>query len=229
MRAILVLAQIACFLFLFTGAKSHQVTKSASLNPELKFLDLKFKKEISDKKLSNQKRFVLAVMAARDLKQLHYREKALEYYKIANDIKTDENKSEVLYELARMPVPYDSLFYYDVNLKQLLKSKNYEKALLSMNPEKLTDKENTPYKVLYDLLNVRLRKTAVRKLYCLDDYQKDPEEYQYSNLICDMLNDYIRTGKIAGYHIKLLEEYFFKHDLKERYLLQVVKDLKSSL
>jgi protein associated with RNAse G/E len=114
-----------------------------------------------------------------------------------------------------------------VNLKTLLKNKSYEKVLLSMDPEKLSEKDNIQYRIIYDMLSVKLKKAGVKKLYCLDEYQKNPEEYQYSNLLCDMLNDYLREGKVASFHIKLLEEYFFKHDLKERYLLQVAKDLKN--
>jgi hypothetical protein len=43
------------------------------------------------------------------------------------------------------------------------------------------------------------------------------------------LVDYLREGKVGSDHIKVVEEYFLKHDLKERYLLLVAKDLKASL
>lgn len=229
MRQFLILAQITFFFFLNVGAKTHIAPKSGLKNPEVKFLDLKLKKELSDKKLSPQKKYTLAILAARDLNQLNHHDVALEYYKLARDLKVDENQNEVISALSKKTEKNKSLFFYEVNLKQLLKNKSYERALLSMDPERLTEKENTRYKIIYDLMNVRIRKNAVKKLYCLDDYQKNPEEYQYSNLMCEMLTDYLREGKINNYHIKNLEEYFFKHDLKERYLLQVAKDLKASL
>jgi hypothetical protein len=122
-----------------------------------------------------------------------------------------------------------SVFFYEVNLMALLKNKSYERAILSLNPEKLNEPENAHYRIIYDLLNVKIKRRAVKKLYCFDDYQKNPEDYQYSNLLCDLLIDYLRDGKLGNDHIKVVEEYFFKHDLKEIYLLQVAKDLKTSL
>jgi len=229
MRAFLLLAQITFFFFINVGAKTHFVPKPAMLNPEIKFLDLKLKKELSDKKLSPHRKYTLAILAARELKQLNHSDKALEFYKLANELSVGENKNEIDFALSKNSVKNHLLFFYEVNLKQLLKNKSYEKALLSMDPEKLSNPENTQYKIIYDLLNVKIRKTSVKRLHCLDDFQKNPEVYQYTYLMCDMLSEYLRIGKIPNYHIKLLEEYFFKHDLKERYLLQVAKDLKASL
>jgi len=229
MRRFLILTQITFFFLINVGAKTHFVPKPAILNPEIKFLDLKLKNELSDKKLSQHKKYTLAILAARELNQLNHNEKALEFYKIANELNVGENKNEINLALSKKNNENKSLFFYDVNLKQLLKNKSYEKALLSMDPAKLNSPENSQFKIIYDLLNVRIKKTSVKRLYCLDDFQKNPEVYQYSYLMCDMLNDYLRIGKIPNYHIKLLEEYFFKHDLKERYLLQVAKDLKASL
>jgi hypothetical protein len=229
MRQFFILAQITFLFLLNVGAKTHIAQKSGLKNPEVKYLDLKLRKELSDKKISPQKKYTLAILAARDLNQLNHHDVALEYYKLARDLKVDENQNEVINALSKKADTNKSLFFYEVNLKQLLKNKSYERALLSMDPEKLNEKENAHYKIIYDLVNVRIRKTGVKKLYCLDDYQKNPEDYQYSNLMCEMLSDYLREGKIGNEHIKGLEDYFFKHDLRERYLLQVAKDLKASL
>lgn len=229
MRKFLILAQITFFFIFTVGAKTRLAHKAPLLNPEIKFLDLKLKKELSDKKLSPHKKYTLAILAARELKQLNHHDKAMEYYRIASEFKVDENRNEILIALKKKDPAPKSIFFFEVNLKQLLKNKSYEKALLSMDPDQLNEKENAHYKIIYDLLNVRVKKMSVKKLYCLDDYQKTPDEYQYSNLMCEMLNDYLREGKIGNDHIKILEEYFFKYDLKERYLLQVVKDLKASL
>ncbi len=229
MRTILLLAQITFLFILNVGAKTRVVQKSALQNNEIKFLDLKLKKELSDKKLSPQKKYTLAILAARELKQLNNHEKALEFYQIAKDIKVDENKTEVQLAFSKKHAASNSVFFYEVNLKTLLKNKTYERALLSMDPEKLNDPENIKYKIVYDMLNVKIKKRSVKKLYCFDDFQKNPEDYQYSNLLCDLLVDYIRDGKIGNDHIKIVEEYFFKHDLKERYLLQLAKEIKSTL
>lgn len=227
MRSTLLLVQIILLSSFTLGAKTRIVPTPAIKNKEIKFLDLKLKKELSDKKLSPQKKYTLAVLAARELKQLNYSDKALEFYQIAKDIKIDENKNEI--NLALNKRKEDAVFFYEVNLKTLLKNKSYERALLSLNPEKLAEPENARYRIVYDLLNVKIKKRMVKKLYCFEDFQKNPEDYQYSNLLCDLLVDYLRDGKLGNDHYKVVEEYFFKHDLKEMYLLQLAKDLRTNL
>ena len=231
MRRFLLIISIALLAMLTIGASQKIVLKKNALeNKEVQFLDLKLKKELSDKKLTLQRKYTLAVLAARELKQLHYNEKSLEFYKIAREIKIDENKTEIYQALEKNhPKISSQLFYYEVNLKSLIKTKSYDKALLSLNPESFIDSTNTKYKIIYDLLNVRLKKRAVKKLYCLDDLQKNPEDYQYSNLLCEALVDFLRDGKIRSEQLKSIEDYFFKHDLKESYLLQLTKELKGSL
>lgn len=82
---------------------------------------------------------------------------------------------------------------------------------------------------MYDMLNVKIKKRSVRKLYCYENLQKNPEEYQYENLICDLLENYLKEGKLTTDRIRLIEEYFVKHDLKEQYLLHLTKELKATL
>jgi hypothetical protein len=227
MRTFLLLVQIIFLSSLSMGAKPHMTSNSALKNKEIKFLDLKLKKELSDKKLSPQKKYTFAILAAREF---YYSDKALEFYQLAREIKVDENKAEITQAFSKKHLfAPTSVFFYEVNLMALLKNKSYERAILSLNPEKLNEPENAHYRIIYDLLNVKIKRRAVKKLYCFDDYQKNPEDYQYSNLLCDLLIDYLRDGKLGNDHIKVVEEYFFKHDLKEIYLLQVAKDLKTSL
>jgi hypothetical protein len=229
MKTFFLLTQITFFFICNVGATARFEPKTALANNEIKFLDLKLRKELSDKKLSPQKRYTLAILAARELKELNHREKAIYYYQLARDIKVDENKTEIQLALSKNTKENPSVFFYEVNLKTLLKNKSYERALLSMDPDKLNEPGNAKYKIVYDMLNVRIKRRTVKKLYCFDDFQKNPDDYQYSNLICDLLVDYLREGKVGTDHIKLVEEYFFKHDLKERYLLQFAKDLKANL
>jgi hypothetical protein len=212
------------------SAKRHPNAIAPKSNSELKFLDLKYKKEISDKKNSNTKRYLLAVLAARELSEMHFAEKSLEYYKLAKEIKVDENKNEINLAMANKNLnDQRSVFFFDVNIKQLLKNKSYEKILLSLNPKKLDEKGNENYKIMYDLLNVKIKKRSVRKLYCFENLQKNPEDYQYENLICDLLENYLKEGKLTTDRIRLIEEYFVKHDLKEQYLLYLTKELKATL
>jgi hypothetical protein len=209
------------------GAKPHIASTFSITNNETKFLELKLKKELNDKKLTPQKKYTLAILAARELKQLYYANKALEFYQIAREVKTDENKNEINQAFSKY-TQFSKLFYFDVNLKSLITSKNYEKAILSLNPESLSFSENYHYRIVYDLLNVKIKKRSVKKLYCYEDYQKNPDDYQYSNLLCDLLVDYLHDGKLGNDHIKVVEEYFLKHDMSETYLIQIAKDLKNN-
>lgn len=226
MRSTFLLIQIAFIFLLFIGAKTHVSRSPQEENKEIKFLKLKLKKELSDKRLSAHKKYTLAILAARDFRRINLLKESLDFYKIANEIKIDENKNEIRQAFSKRQNQNTSLFFYEVNFKTLLKNKSYERALLSMNPEKLNGPQNGSYKIIYDLLNVKIKKRSVQKLYCFDEYQKNPEDYQYSNLLCELLVDYLRDGKIRNDQIKVIEEYFLMHDLKDRYLLQIAKDLK---
>ncbi len=214
------------------GAKTHFSTKKTIDKSESNLLVLKSKKELNDKKLSPLRKYTLAILAARELRQIHQNEKALNFYQIAKDIKVEENKIEITQALSKQnlvnPKSDSSLFFFEVNLKTLLKNKQYDRAILSINPEALASLGNKHYRVVYDLLNAKIKKRNVKKLYCFDDYQKSPDDYHYTNLLCDFLQDHLRDDKYESDHIKILEEYFFKHDLQERYLLQFAKDLKSN-
>jgi len=225
-KKIFFLVQISAICLLTTGAKQNIESHHAFKISEINFLDLKLKKELNDKKLSPKKKYLLAVLAARELKQLHRLDKALEFYQIAWDVKVDENKAEIILALTKPATASSTLFFFETDIKTLIKNKLYEKAILCLNPDLLNESKNAPYRILYDLINVKIKKRAVKKLYCFDDYQKNPEEYQYSSLLCDLLIDYLQDGKLKNNHMKEVEEYFLKHDLQEIYLLQIAKDLK---
>lgn len=228
MRFFLLLVQIVSLSLVTMGAKSHLPTNSALKNKEVKFLVLKLKKELSDKKLTPLKKYTLAVLAARELRQLQYFEKATEFYQLARELKVNENKTELTWAFSKKNSSSSSIFFYEVNLKKFIDNKQYEKAILSLNPDKFNEIENTQYRIIYDLLNAKIKKRAIKKLYCFDEYQKNPEDYQYSNLLCDLLITYLRDGKIGNDNIKIVEEYFMKQDLREIYLLELAKDIQKA-
>lgn len=229
MRFFLLLVQIVLLSLVTLGAKSHLPTNSAIKNKEAKFLVLKLKKELSDKKLTPLEKYTLAVLAARELRQHQYSEKAVEFYQLARELKVNENKTELTWAISKKNSSSSpSVFFYDINLKNFIHNKQYEKAILSLNPDKFNEIENTQYRIIYDLLNVKIKKRAIKKLYCFDEYQKNPEDYQYSNLLCDLLITYLRDGKISNDNIKIVEEYFMKQDLREIYLLELAKDIQKA-
>lgn len=214
------------------GAKPHAARDSLFINSvknkDLKVLNLRLKKELNDKKISTLKKYTLAILAARELQQLKFSKDSMAFYQMAKEIPVEVNKNEIHLAISASNYLPHSIFFFDVNLKSLIQNKSYEKAILSINPEKLMDPEFAAYRIIYDLLNVKIKKRLVRNLYCFQDFQKDPESYyQYSTLLCDLLIDYLRDGKLGADHLRVVEEYFFKHDLKERYLLQLAKELKA--
>lgn len=230
MRSTFLLVQITFICLLTMGAKPQAardslVTNSVK-NKDLKILNLRLKKELNDKKLSTLKKYTLAILAARELQLLKLPKESIAFYQMAKEIPIDLNKNEIhLAITASNDLPH-SIFFFAVNLKSLIQNKSYEKAILSINPEKLKEPEFAAYRIIYDLLNVKIKKRLVRNLYCFQDFQKDPESYyQHSTLLCDLLIDYLRDGKLGADHLRVVEEYFFKHDLKERYLLQLAKEL----
>lgn len=230
MRSFFLLVQVSLLCVVSMGAKSHVVRNPLVINnvknKEVQVLELKLKRGLSDKKISSLRKYTLAILAAREMQQLKSPKKSLAFYKMANEIKNEMNKTEIQMATANPKDSTHSIFFFDVNLKSLIQNQAYEKAILSINPERLNDDEFASYRIIYDLLNVKIKKRLVKNLYCYQDYQKDPDSYyQYSTLLCDLLLDYLRDGKLGNDHIKVVEEYFFKHDLKERYLLQLAKDL----
>ncbi|MDO9182338.1 MAG: hypothetical protein Q7U04_08005, partial [Bacteriovorax sp.] len=217
MRSVLSLILSLLICTLNIGARSHLPVALAKKNDEIIFLELKLKKELSDKKLVPQKKYTLAILAAREFKQLHNLEKSLDFYQIAKETKVEENKIEITQAFSKkksssIENTSKSVFFYETNLKYLLTNKKYEKAILCLNPDKLIEPSNEQYRIIYDLLNVKIRKRAVKKLFCFEDNQKNPDAYQYSNLLCDLLIDYLRDGKLGSDHYKVVEEYFLKHD-----------------
>lgn len=236
MRSTFLLVQITFICLLTMGAKPQAARDSlftnSVKNKDLKVLNLRLKKELNDKKLSTLKKYTLAILAARELLQLKFPKESIAFYQMAKEIPVEVNKNEIHLAISSAITasndPPHSIFFFDVNLKSLIQNKSYEKAILSINPEKLKEPEFAAYRIIYDLLNVKIKKRLVRNLYCFQDFQKDPESYyQYSTLLCDLLIDYLRDGKLGADHLRVVEEYFFKHDLKERYLLQLAKELKA--
>lgn len=118
-------------------------------------------------------------------------------------------------------------FIQDENLSDLIKSKNYLKALSILNPNDLDPKGiNSLEFIIYDALNVHINKKKVKNLYCSEEYKKYPDSYTYSVLICGLLSDYLATNKFDEKRLKRATKYFAEIDREKSYLLEVVKEIK---
>jgi hypothetical protein len=213
---------------LFSATPKYRQFKEFNIiNKEIRFLELKSKKEISDKKATPLKKYTTAILTAREFKLLGLDSKSIEFYKIANDIKIDIDKHEVKLalkgdgQLNQFPLST----FFESNLKESISHQQYEKAILSLNPYSLKNDKNEKLRIVYDLLNVKMKKLTVKKLYCIDRVQSDLEGYNYEEIICDFLNDYLKEGKKEKASVAFLEDYFLKKDLNQRYLLNIIHDL----
>lgn len=222
----LFLVLLICALSL--GAKPLvKFSPKNTLNKELRFIELKAKKEIADKKNSNIKKYTVAILAAREFRSIEEKNKSLEFYKLAQEIKTEIDKKEVIEAISKRPASSYVIqpFYFESDIKELIKNKLYEKAILSINPEALKLPENESLRIVYDLLNVKIKKLSVRKLYCIDNFIHNVENENYNSILCDYLNEYLKAGKKDNDHMAYIEEYFLKKDLNERYLLNLIHEL----
>ena len=143
---------------------------------EFKFLELKTKKELNDKKNSAIKKYTIAILAAREFRLLQQKHQAIEFYKLAQEYKVEVDKKEVkdaLKNIDQLNENINSPLYFAINLKELIQKHNYEKAILAINPQALKLPENTSLRIIYDLLQVKFKKLNVKKLYCLDHADKD--------------------------------------------------------
>lgn len=194
---------------------------------EIRFLELKAKKEISDRKNSPLRKYTLSILAAREFKSLEENKKAAEFYKQALEIKVEVDKKEAKDFLKdkKSSISNYSAYFFNSDLKELISSHQYEKAILSINPGSFVYKENENLRIVYDILQVKIKKQSVKKLYCLDNVDRELEGLNYESVLCEYLAEYLKLGKKDKGHLAYVEEFFFKNDLKERYLLSLLNDL----
>jgi hypothetical protein len=209
------------------GAKPHFLQVKRDLaDHEVRFMELKAKKEINDKKSTNLRKYTIAILAARDFKFLDYPNKSIEFYKIAQDIKIDIDKSEIKDALIKkISIKPDPTFYFESNIKDLIKTKQFERAILSMNPDALEDTKNESLRIVYDLLNVKIKKQMVKNLYCTTISSIQMDDSNYQSVLCEFLSEYIKAGTKDKGQLAFLEEYFLKKDINKRYLLNLIHEI----
>jgi hypothetical protein len=120
---------------------------------------------------------------------------------------------------------YYAHFLSEENLISLVKNKEYQKALSTLNPAALEQSDNSADAVLYDALNVSVHKKNVKNLYCEKELKQYPDAYTYTVLICGLLNDYLTTAKFDEKRLARAERYFAE-EKSRMYLLEMVKEIK---
>lgn len=123
---------------------------------------------------------------------------------------------------------YNDYIYGDyARMRQLennIQKREYIKAYLALNPNGL-ENADIGLKITYDLLNVIVNRSIVKKLFCEKLYNKYPNDYSYPMKICRILKDYLKEGRVDQQHIVNLEEYFESNYKDKVYLLEAVKYL----
>ncbi len=146
-----------------------------------------------------------------------FKTKAVEYY-LSTVEKNITGKGEVS--------GFYGYFSEESNLTELVKNKEYEKALGRLNPKALKDGQNSFNAIVYDTLNVNVNKKNVKELYCMPEYKKFPNAYTYSTLLCGLLNDYLANGKFDQKRFKRAQTYFTEDNQEKKYLFEAVEGIR---
>lgn len=128
----------------------------------------------------------------------------------------------------KVPVPVQGFygrFAHEENLINLIKNKDYQKAMSLLNPESLKSSTNDFNITVYDSLNVYLNKKNVKELFCDKQYKQYPNSFATSTILCSLLNDYLHEGKFSEQHLKKANLYFTENS-ENKYLFELVKEIK---
>ena len=116
-------------------------------------------------------------------------------------------------------------FANEENLINLVKSKDYQKAMSLLNPEAIKTSTSDFNITLYDSLHVYLNKNNVKQLFCDKQYRHYPKSFATSTIICSLLNDYLHDGKFSEQHLKRANLYFSENP-ENNYIFELVKEIK---
>ncbi len=244
---------------------------------ELQLIQDKVDEELKKKDISDDKKLLIQITAAKEAFQFHFYDVADRYYQMAIDNKSNENKTEAyINRLAisikdrkqdKIKVQFNELKTYltknpnyktkeieyyiktldaafshnespenipgfygmyatEAQFKNLIADKKYEKALAFVNPNGLTKSSDSFNIISYDILNVLVNKKNVKNLYCSDELKKYPDAYAYSTLLCHLLSDYMKGGKMQKANLVRAEKYFKSNSAEVKFLFDAVKEIK---
>ena len=271
---------IIYLLLIFFSFSTHSQTEpgknqSQLISPkELEMIEIEVTQKLKSNQLDHSKKFLIYMLAGRELYQYRFYDKAKKYYQSALQLDVPDNKSESYINLMAISLVegnneelkktyeeakkyysqnasykgkdityylktiesyltgkgtvegYYGQFTEETNLINLIKNKEYLKALVSLNPKSLKKSQNNFNIIVYDALNVSVNKKKVKELYCSDDLKKYPKAYTYSTLICGLLTDYISKSFFDEKRLKRARTYFTEENQDKKYLLDMVEELR---
>jgi hypothetical protein len=149
-----------------------------------------------------------------------YKTKEIEYYIKTLDAAFSHNESP-----ENIPGFY-GMYATEAQFKNLIADKKYDKALAFVNPNGLKKTSDSFNIISYDILNVLVNRKNVKGLYCSDELKKYPDAYAYSTLLCHLLSDYMKGGKMQKANLARAEKYFKSNSAEVRFLFEAVKEIK---
>ena len=109
----------------------------------------------------------------------------------------------------------------------LIKQKKFAIAFKIFPVDNLKE-GSLPQKVTYDALHVMVKKQSVKSLFCLEDYNRYPNAFSYSIILCKGLKHYLKEGKVKPSHLQELKSYFSKNAQDRDFLFIILDELSKA-
>jgi len=132
-------------------------------------------------------------------------------------------------ELMPLPVGTENGFTLDAkkhNFYAYFKRGEYAQAFKMLDENKVLRSETIDSMVEYDLLKILVKgKAQVDHLLCLPSFKKYSSSYDYSILLCDILDAYLKSGKVYPEKMAKLKTYFKEFDKDMNFLVAAVQKI----
>lgn len=110
-------------------------------------------------------------------------------------------------------------------LVSFIENQRYAEAFSMLDREGIS-KSDIQAKISYDTLAVAVIGKKAAPLLCEDTFKKYPGSYSYSMITCDVLLDYLSSGKKDAARVQKLRDFFKAEKSSQKYLLSIVENLK---
>lgn len=178
---------------------------------ELALIESRIQSELSSKKLSNDKKFLLNTVAGRELYQFRFYLRAQKYYEDALNIKSNENKTEPLVNLIAIAINLNDKALAETQYKKALdyfdKNKKYKTSevdyYLKSIAAYLNNKEIKKVEGFYgafareeNLINLIKNKEYLKAFSALNPEGVKKSTNNFNIIVYDSLNTLINKNKV---------------------------------
>lgn len=182
---------------------------------EIALIESRVQSELSSKKLSNEKKFLLNTLAGRELYQFRFYKRAQKYYEDALNVKTKENKTEPLVNLMAIAINLNDKTLVETQYKKALdyfdKNKSYKTSevdyYLKSIAAYLNNKEIKKVEGFYgafaheeNLINLIKNKEYLKAFSALNPEAVKKSTNNFNIIVYDSLNTLINKNKVTELH-----------------------------